>query len=320
MVIPASWSNAYTRQKLLGDRLEEELKTHLSGVPASWYVSTRVKTRDSFYQKIETGNVPDFDNLEDFVGALVVVPLPSDIGVALDYLGGFFEVVERRPRSDTETTLAATDFRFDDIRLYGHLIVDDAMPPRVLDSILFEIQIKTFFQHAWATATHDLVYKYPTFSWSRSRLAAQVKAILEQAEMSISSIDMLEKSSVLSRVGEPERSWNRFLDVLLKHWDEEYLPSNRKRTVESIAVLCQAVGMDASGADELLMRGVAELGAHPDGWSPYQCIVDYLSRFRSKELTRLLRRSPRRPKVVHVTQEVLDRLGLSIGECPTARL
>ena len=49
-------------------------------------------------------------------------------------------------------------------------------------NITFEIQVKSAFEHAWAVSTHDLVYKSPEIDWKRLRLAAQIKANVEQLD------------------------------------------------------------------------------------------------------------------------------------------
>lgn len=320
MSTPTSWREAYEAQKALGSRLEAELKRHLGRAPRGWYTETRLKEESSFQQKIETGNVPVFSELEDFVGALVVVPLPTDVPRALDYIGEFFTVEYRRPKSDFFADGLSSEFRFNDIRLYGKLVKDETMPPSPLQEVTFEIQVKTFFQHAWSSATHDLVYKHPHFSWSRNRIAAQVKAILEHAEMSLSAIDELESIETFKRDGEPENSLNEYLRVVEEHWSSDLLPENKKRMTETIATLCDALELLPADLDSMLKEGRDELDGHPDGWTPYQCIVDYTSRFKPVVLESALRTTRSHPKVIHVTDEVLIRLGLQISECPVARL
>ncbi|SKC49790.1 hypothetical protein SAMN06309945_1467 [Okibacterium fritillariae] len=320
MTTPASWREAFSAQRKLGELLEAELAELLRGVPKGWYTETRIKAESSFNQKIETGLVENFDRLEDFVGGLIVVPLPSDVPRALEYVYRFFTVEYRRPQNDTDAESNAAEFRFNDIRLYGHLTADDSLPSSPLQSMVFEIQVKTFFQHAWSTATHDLVYKYPSFSWSRSRVSAQVKAILEHAEMSLAAIDELERVETFTRSGEPEATLNRFLQVVRDHWDDDLLPANKKRMTESLAMLSGALAFGPEDINRLLTRGLAELGSHPDGWSPYQCVVDYASRYEPESLRAALCTKLERPRVIHINTDVLTRLGLTPEEAVSGHL
>jgi hypothetical protein len=60
--------------------------------------------------------------------------------------------------------------------------------------ITFEIQIKSAFEHAWSVSTHDLVYKNSNIDWARLRLAAQIKATVEQLDMLILSFEEVSKT------------------------------------------------------------------------------------------------------------------------------
>lgn len=320
MVTPRKWRDAYRDQRDAAEELKSAVDLHLSKTPHSWFVDSRIKEPESFFQKVETGRFDDIEHLEDFFAAMVVVPLQSEINEALIYVGTFFEIAYRRPRNDTEAVHVASDFRFNDIRLYGTLRKDESLPPSPIDDIVFELQVKTFFQHAWSSATHDLVYKYPRFSWPRSRVAAQVKAMVESAELTMDSIDSLESSRVLPAEGSPESGLNAILDILLEEWTEGDLPSNLKRTTETIADLCSAFSIEADDLRARLSRGRAELSGHPEGWSPYQCLVDYTSRYDPTLLKRVLKKKSRRPKVIYVTEDVLARLKLTIDDCVCASL
>ncbi|WP_291037548.1 hypothetical protein [Herbiconiux sp.] len=318
MTVPTSWREAYRKQVPLARLLKAEVDQHFEKARPGWFTHSRVKEEESFHQKIETGRIEEIEELEDFFGALLVVPLPSDIASALEFLDEFFVTKYRRPPDSDHAQYPASAFRFNDIRLYGHLRPDESMPPTPVDNMIFEVQVRTFFQHAWSSATHDLVYKHPRFSWARSRVAAQIKAILESAEMTIDSIDALENSPVLPREGSPESELNLVLEVVTGHWNPDDLPENLKRLTETLSDLCLALSLDSRALDQILTRGRAELGGHPDGWSPYQCTVDYYSRYEADKLRRVLKKKSHRPKRIFVTDEVLDRLGLRLEECQSA--
>lgn len=324
MTTPASWTEAYKVQKSRADLLKKEVDKFLAHAPSTWYTASRIKESESFYQKLETGRVKDFGALEDFFGALIVVPLSSDIPNAYRFLEEFFKTSWRRPEDDSRSKTRATDFPFSDVRLYGTLKPDETLPPSPLDEVVFEVQVKTFFQHAWSSATHDLVYKHHTFSWSRSRVAAQVKAMLDSAELSILALDRLDAVEGFSKTGEPESSLSEFLTVMRENWDESLLPSNTKRAVESVRALCIALDLpDAEHWANLLTTGKQHLGGHPDGWSPYQCTIEYASRSHPSQLIKLLKKGTKRPEtpsVFHVTQGILDRLRVDLSDCPYARV
>src|SRR6185437_2579981 len=53
------------------------------------------------------------------------------------------------------------------------------------------IQIRSAFEHAWIVATHSLTYKTSYVDWRRFRLAAQLKAGVEQFDLLISQFEEL---------------------------------------------------------------------------------------------------------------------------------
>jgi hypothetical protein len=164
-----------------------------------------------------------------------VVPTAARETVVLDFLKRVFEEVELRPRNSTKK--APETFRFDSTRFIGKLRITDGLdlPPGV-SSVRFEVQVPSAFEHAWAVVTHDLVYKSPDMDWRKARLAAQLKAGVEQIELIIAgfeaNLDFVAQSSypeidakqaiidafqelmideTVSRALAPQ-SWSRFAD------------------------------------------------------------------------------------------------------------
>lgn len=295
-----------------------EIKQFLVRADATWFTTSRVKEFETFAQKAQSGRVLIPSALEDFVGAMIVVPLLTDIPRALDFVNTFFEEDYRRPKSSDETRKKSSDFPFDDLRLYGRLKARDDLPPRPIDSVLFEVQVKTFLQHAWSIATHDLVYKHDRASWPRSRVASQIKAMLEHAELSISAIDSMEQSGFLPS-GEPESRLQRTIDLINGEWQEDVLPRDLRRLAETLLGLATAFGIEDIAA--LIERGKQHYGGHPTGWSPYQCFVDYSSLFAAARMKTFLATERKKPPyIVYITSEALNRLDLTPDTAPSARL
>jgi ppGpp synthetase/RelA/SpoT-type nucleotidyltranferase len=322
-LIPDSVRIAYQQQEPLADLLLEEIERLVKAAPKSWFFTARKKELDSFAQKIESGGISDPARLEDFVGAMIVVPMTGNVADALTFIDRFFVVEYQRPADVNITLKLASDFPFDDLRLYGHLRPRDDQPFRPIDEVVLEIQVKTFLQHAWSIATHDLVYKFDHVSWARSRVAYQVKALLEHAELSIATIQELENSGHLSSAGQPEKRQQELIDLVKAEWLPEFLPVDLRRLAMNLDRLLNGIGIDNDlGTRELLGAGLAHYrGEHPLGWSPYQCVVDYASLFAPTNLRFLLQsQSGAKPFSVFVTKEILNRLGLTLDELPFARL
>lgn len=321
-MIPPTLLEAYHAQVGPGNVLLAELENLVSSRDRRWFYSARLKSLESFAQKIESGRFRNYSRLEDFVAAMIVVPMLGDVPAAHDFVSEFFDVKYRRPVSSVETKKKSSDFHFDDLRLYGHLRPAAGLPERPIDGLIFEIQIKTFLQHAWSIATHDLVYKHDDVSWARSRVAYQVKALLEHADLSVSSIALLERSSELPTTGQPEERLRQLIRLVRGEWEPDVLPLDLRRLAENLDRLMSALAIgELSALSDLLAIGKREAGGqHPLGLSPYQCVVDYASVFRAGPLRKALTRSSDRAPALLVTLDVLQRLGLQPSEAPNALL
>lgn len=142
----------------------EQLREHLSmlvdDLPRVDRVTARAKATDRFLEKAERVSedgepkyAEPLREIQDLVGARIVTYYLSDVEPIAACINKHLRAVEDRdvrPESDREfgyvgkhlVLFFPTDFQ-------AH---DDA--PKV-----FELQIKTLFQHAWSEAEHDLGYK-----------------------------------------------------------------------------------------------------------------------------------------------------------------
>lgn len=318
MAYPSSYQQAYSLQKAKADLLKDEFRSLTTSAPEEWHVVSRVKEKDSFFEKLETGRVNDPNALEDFFAATIVVPLSGDIAAAVRFVKGFFSIQYRRPFNPEKTSRRSSDFPFDDLRLYGHLKTRDSSPVRPIDAIVFEIQIKTFFQHAWSVTTHSAIYKHDFVSWRRARVAHQVKALLEHAEYSLDSIDALEGVSSSQIKGEPEAAEVQVVEYLVEEWDRTDLPKNLRRSAQNLLNVSQACGVKSPV--DILRKGASIHGNHPEGWSPYQCLVHYLAEFHPLELTGALIDTRKRAPIIWVNDDILRKLKLSPAEAGRARI
>lgn len=151
---------------------------------------SRIKTIDSVVGKIETGRFKTFNDLDDLVGFMLIVPTLNHISSAEEYLMNSFETVTIKRRGGAFK--APDKFRFDSTRLIARLKNQDETNPRSVGyNLCFEIQIRTAFEYAWSIATHDLTYKTDNLSWKRLRLTSQIKATVEQLDMLISGFESI---------------------------------------------------------------------------------------------------------------------------------
>lgn len=161
--------------------------------------SGRLKSLSSLEDKLEGGRYGSWQKLDDLFGCTIVTPGFAYESDTVAFLQHTFEQVELRERGGTRKDPMV--FRFDATRFYGRLTAKQAPDENTrLRGITFEVQIRTVFEHAWSVTTHAPAYKAGTVDWKRMRLAAQLKAAVEQLDVIVAAYD----SAV---VGIPESKW-----------------------------------------------------------------------------------------------------------------
>ena len=140
-----------------------------------------------------------------------------------------FKFQERRPKVDTLTSKPSDSFRFDDIRLYVKWKDSSISKPTGLDDLLFEVQVKSFLAHAWSIATHDFIYKTDEKSWPKERIAYQIKAMLEHADISILEATRLSRCTSLKKTDDFSQRISEIIRMVNELWDANDLPENKKR-------------------------------------------------------------------------------------------
>jgi ppGpp synthetase/RelA/SpoT-type nucleotidyltranferase len=278
MKIPASIRRLYDDQNEICEKLKARVDSIIRpGLHHRWHYESRIKTIESFTLKIESGRYNNPSALEDFFAATIVVRNGSEIGDAVKLATDLFTFAYRRPENDAETKKAPDAFPFDDLRFYLRWKDAAALPPTGLDGVLFEVQIKTFLQHAWSIATHDPIYKSDEASWSKMRIAYQIKAMLEHAELSIQEAVKLSSSDALAKSDGRTKVLKTFMTLVNELWKKENLPSDIRRLAENIMTLAKLVDVDAAALRVLLQEEKIE-GRGPliGNLSPYGVVLQTL--------------------------------------------
>jgi putative GTP pyrophosphokinase len=147
----------------LAARIEDHLKNFLGSFARVDRISARAKSVDRFLgkaAKLENGK-PKYEDplnqIQDQVGARIVTFYASDVERIRLEIEKYFKYIESQqivPESEKEFGYEGRHF----ILFVPEDLIDDTVS-RDESVELFELQIKTLFQHAWSEAEHDLGYK-----------------------------------------------------------------------------------------------------------------------------------------------------------------
>lgn len=272
-----------------------------------WHYECRIKTLESFAMKIETGRFDTKTIFEDFFASTIVVKNLTEISSAEEFVKQHFTIHSKRPKSSTFTHKDSFSFPFDDLRLYVSLKdkgIGDLAPD--IYSLQFEIQIKTFLQHAWSIATHDLIYKSDVINWAKERVAYQVKATLEHAEISISGVDELSKLSEISKENKEVKRVNTIMKLLSKHWKKEDLPNDKRRLAQNVNCFLDAIEISLTQLEEILNTETqVGRGTNTRDLSPFLIIVQSVINVCPETIVEYLNaNNTRRKQKILVTKEM----------------
>jgi hypothetical protein len=269
----------YDKLKALVDDRLHARKDH------RWHYESRLKTEESYALKLETGRVRNPAAPEDFFACTVVVENRARIDEAEAAVCDLFALESRRPPRADFTHLPPHSFDFDDLRLYVRWRDDSTARPTGVDGTLFEVQIKTFLQHAWGIATHDFIYKTDDVDWSTSRIAYQVKAMLENAELSIAEAMRLTGSAMLSRTDRGHDEIKANIAGITSRWDAALLPKDLRRLAQTVIDLSRALRIPLDDLWGMVDHATANgKGVRTLNLSPLSAIIEALIEQRGPDL------------------------------------
>jgi ppGpp synthetase/RelA/SpoT-type nucleotidyltranferase len=321
MKIPGSIRRIYEEQEEDYKKLQGFVDVKLKALKDSrWHYESRIKSIDSFCLKLESGRP-----IDDFFACTIVVANATEIEKAKELVEHVFHARSQRPDNFNFTHKHSDSFPFDDLRLYVNLKEDTALPLTGLEKLQFEIQLKTFLQHAWVIATHDLVYKTDDVNWSKERIAYQIKAMLEHAELSIFEAETIAQSKALAKTNRRTKDIREIISTLKLHWSESDLPSNLRRLAENILTLLTALEIKISDIDSILNQEKTESnGVLPLNLSPYGVLVQGILKQRQNTIIPFLTGSKDKRKILIPAEialppgisEIACANGIFVGERP----
>jgi putative GTP pyrophosphokinase len=149
--------------KPLAERLQSFIIDQLGNTQRIDRISARAKSIERFVAKAEKtvdGEAKYSDPLneiQDQIGARIVTFYLSDVDEVARVVKQYFRAIEDKyivPDSEKEFDYVGKHF----ILFVPSDVLDDTITKEIAPKV-FELQIKTLFQHAWSEANHDLGYK-----------------------------------------------------------------------------------------------------------------------------------------------------------------
>jgi ppGpp synthetase/RelA/SpoT-type nucleotidyltranferase len=193
--------------------------------------SSRIKSIESLAEKIETGRFKSWSDLDDLFACTIIIPTLLHEEEVIKFCQDVFEI-KPKPRiiKRGQHKKSPDTFKFDSTRIYTQLKKEDNIDLNNqlnIYNITFEIQVKSAFEHAWAVSTHDLVYKSPEIDWKRLRLAAQIKANVEQLDTLILAFE--KTSAIIKENDYPEiKIKNKLAREIKNLFETDKLPDELK--------------------------------------------------------------------------------------------
>lgn len=244
MIIPREIRQKHGEHALRIDEVETRVLATLRAFCSdnAFVFDARRKSIESLSEKIETGRFQCWSALDDLFACTVAVPLPADEEGVLEFLAQSFEQVDLKRRHSSRKPPDV--FRFDSTRFVGRLRIPEGIDPKgSIYEIRFEVQIKTLFELAWSKTTHALAYKTSRIDWRALRLAASLKASVEQMDVLLSDFESAMRIFGLSPWPETEKK-ERIQELMLASKNDipsELWPKDLSRFVENCYALIECL-------------------------------------------------------------------------------
>ncbi len=158
MQIVEQWKNDEPKLRAFGQKVIDFLKERLYKEELYAEISFRVKEIQSIIKKIQKKSkikkTYSYNDLTDKLGIRIICPFLSDLDIVDKILKEIFIIKKEEKKKDS------IDFNKLD---YQSNHYDVLIKPNLIDcndcSFIFEIQVRTMNQHAWANSAHILYYK-----------------------------------------------------------------------------------------------------------------------------------------------------------------
>ncbi len=222
-------------------RLTRKLKKNLSEHQTNATIKSRIKSFDSFFDKllntIQNTGTNDIV-LTDIIGIRIITPFLEDRDGVIKLLTNEFNVTEIEAKGEKHSF---NEFGYDSTHLLADLPEGYPAIKMPYTKPVFEIQLRTILQEAWAEVEHELIYKanFSLLNTSIRRKLASLNASLALSDVifqeirdyqkEIQNLDDKRREMLLNKVKEIDK-----MPLIDKIAPKQDLEANLKKDINSI--------------------------------------------------------------------------------------
>lgn len=156
-----SWHNDEPIYNKIGSCVSKVIKSHISEYEILPEISFRTKELLSIVKKIKKKQCEkeySYDSLKDKLGIRIICTFESELKIVDKLLKEYF-IIENAEYKKENLDFNKLDYQSNhyDVKIKSELI--DFKSIKKYDNYVFEVQVRTLNQHAWANAAHKLSYK-----------------------------------------------------------------------------------------------------------------------------------------------------------------
>lgn len=186
-IIVKFWERDQPVYEKVGNYVVDILQERLYDVGIHIEISYRTKDTISLLKKIKfnsKGKKYSYNDISDKLGVRIICNYKEDLVIVDTVLREIFEV---RKFEDKAEGLAEKEFSYTSFH-YDLVLKDNA--PVELQKYVFELQLRTISQHAWASTAHELSYKQDIkLPKNLNRKVFRLSALYEIADSELSSLN-----------------------------------------------------------------------------------------------------------------------------------
>ncbi len=230
-------ANAPVFDRIL-NKFQETLKCELAQLGLKTTIKSRLKTFDSYYNKIlrllsKQMNLKEPFDIYDMIGVRIVCPFLDDMQIAANHVMQKYDVVQVEQKGSEHSY---NEFGYKST----HFLI--SVPRKMLSQckaegpLFCEIQLRTILQDAWSEVEHELIYKadFSPFDEPMKRKLAALNANLTLSDTLFQEI----------------RDYQRKLQTELNKRRESFMHTVQKPPADNGATMQQDANLTSAAAEK----------------------------------------------------------------------